>query len=1050
MTTGSRETARVQRVLSGFERRFGAPHLAFACHAAVPIALTPELAYEIWTTFRVDERERPLDIPWIAVADLLLSELCAEIGHELYEIRPDVRRALVARLREDERFGEARLGEVATFLLAAAEAGLRPHDSYSASLATSQRWAALAYTAPERAAAMIAEAMRDLSAADPAAWTHMEAVLDALSDPLAEHAPLRSMASAMAAAARGRKAPPPPSVEQASRPVSLPASRARPPESHVERLNVLVASTDDPNVPDGARAVGEALGAALGRAGYRLITNGRRGLDEIVARAFSEAVPAGADYEQRLLHVTPGGKPPVFQGGGWVQVPGTGRDRAAEAQAIALANVVVGVGGPLADVEALSIADQLGKFVVPLLWMGGRIDAYQPALPPGERETPLCHTGRIWRMLRSEAVATLPAERWLMAVIELSDPQKERMFREYNDALADCVFSSYRDLERDGTPLLQTYWSELREAGAGAPARERFFDDAMAALNARAPDVPAWLFHDLARVGEPEDWTKRHEIREALLRAAAKHARPHIADIASAMFRGPTPDAADQPRELLLAARGGFADDGAYLEWLLPIVVAWTPALVAGTGEMSDRGHAMVALLREVAPPPRRDFLRPFLASPLRAQRLAGYLLACAFPGLQGAVDLHPRTTRLFADAFDAALEHEVADADASGTGWALLWLARALGAVIALHDDAAPPASRAARAHAEATLVRLCEVWEEKLRRVTALRVVDAEPAALRRKVRERRPPAAAPAGARNVAGERAVTGERAEETLSWAVEQGRDRHGRWASFSVGEVVQKMRWIAPGRFLMGSPESEPGRAGDEGPRHEVRLSRGFWLADTPCTQALWEAVMGSNPSRFRTPDRPVETVSWDQCQVFLAKLGRMVPGLLARLPTEAEWEYACRGGTTTATWPGDVAIRGAYDAPILDAIAWYGGNSGDGFDLPTGVDSSAWPEKQYPHTLAGTRPVRRKEPNPHGLFDMLGNVHEWCQDWYGPYAAGLAVNPTGPATGSSRCHRGGSWYSRASHLRAASRRASPPGTRVGNLGFRICGGQGPVYGSPA
>ncbi|MEO5372602.1 MAG: formylglycine-generating enzyme family protein, partial [Magnetococcus sp. DMHC-1] len=187
--------------------------------------------------------------------------------------------------------------------------------------------------------------------------------------------------------------------------------------------------------------------------------------------------------------------------------------------------------------------------------------------------------------------------------------------------------------------------------------------------------------------------------------------------------------------------------------------------------------------------------------------------------------------------------------------------------------------------------------------------------------------------------------------------------------------VTQRLRRIPPGRFLMGSPEDEPGRFPDEGPQHEVTIAKGFWLFDTPCTQALWQAVMGENPSRFKSPDRPVEQVSFEDVQKFLEQINRKVPGLDLILPSEAWWEYACRAGTTTALCTGGIEILGERNAPALNLIAWYGGNSGQGFELAEGEDSRMWPEKQYPHTKAGSRPVKLKEPNPWGLYDMLGNV---------------------------------------------------------------------------
>ncbi|HEX4953194.1 MAG TPA: formylglycine-generating enzyme family protein [Thermoanaerobaculia bacterium] len=279
------------------------------------------------------------------------------------------------------------------------------------------------------------------------------------------------------------------------------------------------------------------------------------------------------------------------------------------------------------------------------------------------------------------------------------------------------------------------------------------------------------------------------------------------------------------------------------------------------------------------------------------------------------------------------------------------------------------------------------------------------------------------------------------------WASEWGEDRHGVFVAFEVGGVRQRLRWIRPGTFCMGSPEGEAGRFEDESPRHLVTLTEGFWLGDTPCTQALWQAVMGQNPSRFPSPDRPVEQVSWEDCQTFLEKLNHQVPGLEVRLPTEAEWERACRAGTEPATWLGDLKILGENNAPLLDAIAWYGGNSGLEYDLEEGWDSSSWSNKQYRHKKAGTRRVKRKEPNPWGLYDVLGNVWEWCADWHGAYGSEPVTNPTGPTQGSSRVIRGGSWYDDARYVRAAARLWNSPGHRIGFVGFRLGRGQGPAPG---
>jgi len=277
------------------------------------------------------------------------------------------------------------------------------------------------------------------------------------------------------------------------------------------------------------------------------------------------------------------------------------------------------------------------------------------------------------------------------------------------------------------------------------------------------------------------------------------------------------------------------------------------------------------------------------------------------------------------------------------------------------------------------------------------------------------------------------------------WARAWGWDGYGAWASFAVvakdgSEVVQRLRWIEPGTFQRGSPEGEPGRYPDEGPRHPVTLADGYWLFDTPCTQALWVAVMGSNPSRFQSPDRPVEQVSWEDVQGFLAKINAENPGLALALPTEAQWERACRANTETALYSGPIEIVGENNAPALDAIAWYGGNSGVGFELEEGRDSTDWPEVQHPSPKSGTHPVGRKEPNPWGLYDMLGNVWEWTQDaWHDSYSGapvdGSAWETNG--TGAGRVMRGGSWHHSARDCRCAYRGRYRPDIRYDNLGFR-------------
>jgi formylglycine-generating enzyme required for sulfatase activity len=219
-----------------------------------------------------------------------------------------------------------------------------------------------------------------------------------------------------------------------------------------------------------------------------------------------------------------------------------------------------------------------------------------------------------------------------------------------------------------------------------------------------------------------------------------------------------------------------------------------------------------------------------------------------------------------------------------------------------------------------------------------------------------------------------------------------------------VNAIGMKFAWIPPGNFRMGGDMYE-----DEKPIHGVTISRGFWMGVYPVTQAEWKKVMdGDDPSNFKGDDLPVESVSWHDCQAFCAKL-RQRDGKPYRLPSEAEWEYACRAGTTTDYYTGD-----GEDA--LKRAGWYLGNS-DG----------------------KTRPIGKLEPNRWGLYDMHGNVWQRCQDWYGPYPSGDVVDQIGPEKGESRVVRGGSWQKFPQSCRAARRFWFAPGSRYNDIGCRAC-----------
>jgi len=203
--------------------------------------------------------------------------------------------------------------------------------------------------------------------------------------------------------------------------------------------------------------------------------------------------------------------------------------------------------------------------------------------------------------------------------------------------------------------------------------------------------------------------------------------------------------------------------------------------------------------------------------------------------------------------------------------------------------------------------------------------------------------------------------------------------------------VGMKFVWIDPGSFRMG-------------PAHMVTLSKGFYLQTTEVTQQQWEAVMGTNPSHFKGPDRPVESVSWEDAQKFLKKLNAKEKDSRYRLPSEAEWECACRAGGQEPD-----------EAADLDEVAWWGKNSS-----------------------GATHPVGQKQPNAWGLFDMRGNVWEWVQDWYGAYSVGRQIDPRGPGSGRFRVLRGGSWVVvNTGGFRCAYRFDFRPAHRDCYLGFR-------------
>ena len=287
------------------------------------------------------------------------------------------------------------------------------------------------------------------------------------------------------------------------------------------------------------------------------------------------------------------------------------------------------------------------------------------------------------------------------------------------------------------------------------------------------------------------------------------------------------------------------------------------------------------------------------------------------------------------------------------------------------------------------------------------------------------------------------------------------------------GPLGMTFRYVPPRVTTLGSPKDEPGRQPWERIPHEVTLTRGFWLAETELTQGQWGELVDTNPSRFKAcgPKCPVERVSWFEAAAFANLLsereeivkcyelvgcegvmgsadytckevrftGLDCPGY--RLPSESEWEVAARGGTGPGPgYRGEPALRGGRDAPELDSIAWYRGNSGVSYE--PAFDCSEWTERQVGARRCGTHPVGLKKANPWGLRDMLGNVQEWTGDWFSDVPVEEREDPLGPAWGTRRVFRGGSWFDHAHDTRAAFLFQHLPAIRSYTLGFRLARGQ--------
>ena len=234
--------------------------------------------------------------------------------------------------------------------------------------------------------------------------------------------------------------------------------------------------------------------------------------------------------------------------------------------------------------------------------------------------------------------------------------------------------------------------------------------------------------------------------------------------------------------------------------------------------------------------------------------------------------------------------------------------------------------------------------------------------------------------------------------------------------TFSYGGVKFIFETVECGTFMMGGTGEQAGSYSFEKPAHLVTLSS-YYIRQTEVTQGLWEAVMGSNPSNWKGDKLPVEQVSWNDCKTFISKLNTMLKdqlpdGMKFRLLTEAEWEFAARGSNKRMSYLYSGSNK-------IDEVVWYSENS------------------NYK-----THSVAKKKANELGLYDMSGNVFEWCQDWYGDYSSEAQTNPTGPTSGSKRVYRGGGWNSHTSFCRPAYRDCNTPSYTLNNLGLRLALGR--------
>ncbi|WP_437310777.1 formylglycine-generating enzyme family protein [Sorangium sp. So ce388] len=614
------------------------------------------------------------------MADLLLSSLCAEIGEELYEMAPDVRAALRRRLGDEPRLGPQRVQELTGFLLDAAAAALHAEDAYDRTLAQTQRLTALAYSAPERTAALLVNMLAELGADDLSSWIRLASLIEGLAEPLAAFPALLQFTRAMAAWGRGEPRPLAAFVAEHGAatevagvrlavpvPVGAIAGRvpdgpgAQPVES-LRGLRVLVAGTGNfsrRSLDHVTTWAAEAVGQALADADHALLTGGFPGVDEITARAFAAQVERlGRPVEERLMQVVRRGLQPFFRGGRTIEVADSPREAWTQ-DVLRRCDALVIVGGAELVAELAAAAQERGRPVIPLPWTG--ILPHQLAesmrARPGGTGAPLTTQARALRMLegwpRFRSDTRYFVDR-AMAVLALQDLAVERAYR----GLARGMRRLLASLElnaADPSPIQVQLDELLTVADVESLHIPEDPASALQEIEATLPAMAPWLVADWLSIHGAERWPGREEALALLTPLLARYAQSSARSVIGRVFDGGE-DSMSPASELdashlawIVATRHVMGPDE-HLRWVQDIAARWAEACLAEQSPVEgDRiAHVIVRALQAAELEPRLDLVLPLLDSDHPAMRVAGYLVcrAYSFPVSTGVLDTCLRRER--------------------------------------------------------------------------------------------------------------------------------------------------------------------------------------------------------------------------------------------------------------------------------------------------------------------------------------------------------------------------------------------------------------------